>query len=492
MAATRTEGVAAMPVTPVSTAIVSDLYWVPVAEVDAHRVRDYFTVKAKVADYTGRGGSTEQPIPIYREDAHMRPGLIGLPIAEGELLFPADTLIEDLSDGTSFDQWTRLPDPNHPSAAPGQQEFMDLAYEATQDYYTNLFKAETGTGKTVVSLGLSARLRLSTLVLVPSVQLMRQWVQQAQDILGLERKHIGLVQGEKCQHHKPFVVGMMKSNAQRQYPPEFYRAFGTLIVDELHNTGATTISRTQGLFNARYKFGLTATDKRRDGADRVYHSYYGKPAFERSMPGVPTDVFVVPWQGPRVLGTRRDQMLAGLAASHERNAFFAKLGAKWYDQGHEALLVTEYVDHAFHLRRYLLAMGIPTEHVGMFTGEQPTDWDQPKSPRVKTKQDYLDWCKAEPPVFIATYGMFKEGVDVPRLNRGMDCLPRADMEQVLGRIRRRMEGKEEYAAWVSLRDRSTPKLDGMHHARMRSINHLASVTIRKSTVEEVLSEGGPC
>jgi superfamily II DNA or RNA helicase len=472
-----------LTVTPVSFALVADMYWIPVAEVDAHAVRDYFTIKARIQIYTGQPHVEEQPIPIFKEDAHVRPGLIGVPLAEGERLFPTDEIREELSDGSPFTEWTRLPDPEHPNAAPGQAEFMDLAYAAAQENYSSLLKAETGTGKTVVSLGLAARIGLSTLVLVPTVQLLRQWVQQAEDVLGVPREHIGVVQGEKCQFHKPFVVGMMKSNVMRVYPPEFYHAFGMVIVDELHNTGASTISRTQGLFDARYKIGLTATDKRRDGADKVYKFYYGEPAFERSMPGIRTTVHAVPFNGPKIQVNRRDQLLAALAADHKRNKLLTEVAAHWYDQGHDVLMLTEYVDHAYNLQRYLKALGVPEDETGMFTNQKPAKKGSKK--RVKNKQTYLDWCKAEPAIIIATYGMMKEGLDVPRLNRGMDCLPRAEMEQALGRIRRRIEGKKN-AVWMSLWDRNTPKLNGLHYGRMKSISNLANVTIEKTSPDAML------
>jgi superfamily II DNA or RNA helicase len=471
--------------TSVSFAIVADMYWVPIAEVDAHRVRDHFTVMARVQDYTGRGKNAEQPIPTYREDAHDRPGLIGVPIAEGEHLFETDNLIEDLSQGGDFDCWTKLPDPKHIEAAPGQEEFMQLSLQAAQDNYTNLFKAETGTGKTVVALWLAATLGRSTLVRVPTVQLMHQWIEQAQDKLGLERKDIGVVQGQKCQHHKPFVVGMHKSISQRRYEPEFYKAFGTVIDDEVHNTGATMLSRNQGLFNAEYKIALTATDKRKDGAQQVYTSYFGSPAFERSMPGVRTDVYGVPYQGKRIMRTRRDQIIQALCDDHDRNRFFADLAAHWYDQGHDILMVSERVEHCYMLRRYVEALGVPEDDIGVYTNERPIDGVSGR--REKTPQDYLDWCKAKPPVFIATYGMFKEGLDVPRLNRGMDCTPRSELEQLVGRIRRRDKNDpNKRAVWVSLRDRATPKLEGLHYARMRSINHIESITIRKAMMAEIL------
>lgn len=478
----KDKGVTPLRVTPVSFAIVSEMYWIPVAEVDAEHVRRYFTVHTKVMDYTGKGGHTIQPISTYREDPVKRPALIGVPIAAGEQYFPTEHVIEELSKGQLFDQWTRLPDPNHPAAAPGQQEFMDLAMDSVEEQYTSLFKAETGTGKTVVSLGLAAQLRMSTVVLVPKTRLLKQWVDQAQAILGLPRKYIGIIQGQTCQHNKPFVVAMMKSLVQNTYPPEVYQSFGTMITDELHNTGAAMTSQVQGRFNAEVKFGLTATDKRRDGADEVYYSFYGKPAFKRTMPGVPTDVFVSQYSGPKNEQRRRDQILAALANDRDRNIIFGNIASRWYEEGDDVLMMTEYVDHAYLLRKMLMQrFGISGDDIGCFTAERP----RKGGGREKTPSEYLDWCMEEPPILIATYGSFKEGLDAPRLNAGMDCLPRADMEQALGRVRRRMEGKRPYGKWFTLRDRNTPKAEGWYYGRMKSINHIESITIKKVPLEEM-------
>ena len=132
-----------MKQTPVTHAIVSDLYWIPVDEVDAGAVRERFTIHKRIPVY-GTKRVEVQSIPTYREDAILRPGLIGVPIAAGEQLFPATDTTEDLTDGSVFDQWTRLPDPNHPNAAPGQAAFMRNARTAVDDLYTTLIKADTG------------------------------------------------------------------------------------------------------------------------------------------------------------------------------------------------------------------------------------------------------------------------------------------------------------------------------------------------------------
>lgn len=466
----------------VSYAIVSDMYWVPLSEIDAHRVRDHFTVKAQVLNYHTKKMETN-PIPIYREDTHDRPGLIGLPIAEGERLFPTDDLIEDLSDGGVFDQWTRLPDPNHPQAAPGQDEFMQLTWDAIQDSYTSLIKAETGTGKTVVALGTAAELGRSTLVSVPTVQLMKQWIRECQDILGLDRKDIGIVQGEKCQYNKPICIAVQKSLVMRRYAPEFYSAFGTVITDELHNTGATTISRVQGQFKARYKFGLTATDHRRDGANKVYYDYYGKPAFERSMQGVPTTLYVVPYHGEPINSTNSTDRVKYLSRDHDRNEWLTSIAAHWYQNGEDVLMVTKLVEHCDLLSEYMQAQGVPEKHIGIFTAGEPVKKRSKK--RLPVNQEYLDWCLNHAPVLIATDKMFKEGMDAPRLSAGMDCAPYSELEQMIGRVRRRFDGKDR-ALWVTPVDFATPKLRGLQYPRVKSVSHLKGIKVVKTTRDALI------
>lgn len=77
---------------------------------------------------------------------------------------------------------------------------------------------------------------------------------------------------------------------------------------------------------------------------------------------------------------------------------------------------------------------------------------------VKVSHDELDRIKETAVGFFATYGMLKEGIDIPRLDAGCDVTPRADMEQVLGRIRRIMEGKAD-PYWVTPKHIGHPILE---------------------------------
>ena len=45
-------------------------------------------------------------------------------------------------------------------------------------------------------------------------------------------------------------------------------------------------------------------------------------------------------------------------------------------------------------------------------------------------------------IILATYGMMNEGTDIPALDTLFVCTPRADVEQVVGRIQRKKDGKK--------------------------------------------------
>jgi superfamily II DNA or RNA helicase len=75
---------------------------------------------------------------------------------------------------------------------------------------------------------------------------------------------------------------------------------------------------------------------------------------------------------------------------------------------------------------------------------------------------------ATPPIVFATYGMVTEGIDMPRLDAGIDLVPRSDFKQLVGRIRRTRTGKRE-ALWVTPVDVSIRKFVSAYHSRLRDV-----------------------
>jgi hypothetical protein len=124
--------------------------------------------------------------------------------------------------------------------------------------------------------------------------------------------------------------------------------------------------------------------------------------------------------------------------------------------------------------------GIPEEEMGLYCGLRSV-WKYDKDPkpprrpfgyvrgteytpvafipvRKKIPNKALARVKAEARILFATFGMFTKGVDVPRLNGGVDCTSRSKAKQVHGRILRAVDGKL-VPIWVTLRDVNSYRLD---------------------------------
>lgn len=89
-----------------------------------------------------------------------------------------------------------------------------------------------------------------------------------------------------------------------------------------------------------------------------------------------------------------------------------------------------------------------------------------KSIRRKMTLAEHDEVKRHATIIFATYGMFKQAQDVPRLDAGIDATPQSSATQVIGRIRRKVTGKRK-PLWVTVRDAGTTALEKMLQARIR-------------------------
>jgi superfamily II DNA or RNA helicase len=118
----------------------------------------------------------------------------------------------------------------------------------------------TGAGKTLVGALALADLGLRTLVVVPTIDLLRQWRGALAGALGLAPERIGLVGGGE-RASQPITVTTYESAALH---PELSRQAGLLICDECHHLPAPTYRQiADGAFTP-YRLGLSATPERAD------------------------------------------------------------------------------------------------------------------------------------------------------------------------------------------------------------------------------------
>ena len=138
---------------------------------------------------------------------------------------------------------------------PYQQRAVEQALSAGK----GVVALPTGAGKTLIGLRLIYSYDCPTLVCVHTKELLYQWHRKIREVLGYDA---GLV-GDGFKTFKPITVGMMQTLTKIQQLP----SFTLLLIDECHHAPCETLYRIAMRVNAPFRFGLSATPRREDGAD---------------------------------------------------------------------------------------------------------------------------------------------------------------------------------------------------------------------------------
>jgi superfamily II DNA or RNA helicase len=433
-----------------SRGILSGWFYVPdaaIGDVRAMRTRLTFVPK-KFGE--------EPPVPLRLYDASV-PGYLGVPREFGLNQFRGLEYDDRTTLGTPIRVPLR-PDPRHPRVRnpEAQAAFMANLADGMRRWKSMTASAPTGSGKTVCALNTAAELGRRTIIFVHLERLMHQWVDEIESKLGVPRDRIGIVQQDRCEWEgKDFVVALLHSVVRRSYPAEFYRAFGFAIYDEMHKVGTQFFAPAVHLFPCRYKLGLSATVHRKDGGERVYFWHLGPIRVTSEAEALPLKCYVLPYRSTKPLwGSNHGSRIKCLTQDPDRNALIVSVIKRFYNTGRNALVVSESVEHLQKLMAMAERVGVPRSAMGQFTSEvhrTTTVAGKRKTTKSKQSKDTLDFVKEKAQLIFATYGMMTEGIDIPRLDAGIDATPRSAATQLIGRIRRPMPGKR-LPLWITVRD----------------------------------------
>lgn len=409
------------------------------------------------------------PVHLFRDDQERE--YIGVPRAFGLRRYPWLEVVDTTSRGDQIEV-PQLPNTNHPRVQDpaAQAAFMtDLEQELLCNR-TFIGRAPTGSGKTVCALWLIGRVGVRTIVLVHLERLMAQWIEEIQDKLGLPRERIGIAQGSTGEwQDKDIVIGMLPSISERplRYGREFYRAFGLAIFDEVHKIGAPLFAQSVWQFPAYYRLGLSATPKRKDGGTRVFVWHLGGITVQSSSTALPMKVYVKRFTSPnKPWGDNINARKLCLSRDLARNLVIVNLIRRMWMRERQALIVSCSVDHIENLMRLCEAAGIDRNHMGQFTGQRTIIKENGEKGRRPIPKLDLSRVKEHSQIIFATYGMIKEGIDIPRLDAGLDATPIGDAEQLIGRIRRPLPGKKE-PIWVTLYDERCKFSQRLYKGRLK-------------------------
>lgn len=301
-----------------------------------------------------------------------------------------------------------------------------------------------GSGKTQTALEIIARLGLKTLWITHTIDLLNQSYKRARD--NFENVGLGKIANGKIEigtHITFATVQTLKSIDLQSYAD----TWDCVIVDECHRVCGTPAKA--GMFYkvinklvARYKYGLTATPYRNvKGTEKAMFSLLGKTIIEldkevigeRIIPATiikkVTNFCEIPEKCQEGDGTiKYSGLTTALSEDRQRNQLILNLLEK--SKNNYTLVLTDRINQMYYLQDKL-------GYGNVIDGKTKKDIREKRIQEVREGKEK---------VLFATYGLAKEGLDIPRLDRLILASPHRDKAtiiQAVGRIERKLEGKVE-------------------------------------------------
>ncbi|GAB7092546.1 DEAD/DEAH box helicase family protein [Halorubrum luteum] len=169
-----------------------------------------------------------------------------------------------------------------PSVAIEPRDYQQEALSAWQDNdRQGSVILPTGSGKTFLAVQAIADAGVSTLVVVPTIDLMNQWYATLTNAFGNQISNpIGVLGGGS---HNVTNITVTTYDSAYRYINEYGDRFGLLVVDEVHHLPAPTYQQIPEMTIAPYRLGLTATYERADGKHEELEELLGTVVYREEV-----------------------------------------------------------------------------------------------------------------------------------------------------------------------------------------------------------------
>ncbi|MDQ2687737.1 MAG: DEAD/DEAH box helicase, partial [Armatimonadota bacterium] len=154
----------------------------------------------------------------------------------------------------------------------------------------------TGAGKTVVALMTMEAMKVNTLVVVPTIDLLHQWHDTICARFGLEADAVGMI-GGGFRTQRPITVITYDSAAM---PRRDLSDVGLLIFDEAHHLPSPSYRTIATRCPAAFRLGLSATLERTDGRHDDLQTLIGPTVYERQPATLARDKHIADYKVKRV------------------------------------------------------------------------------------------------------------------------------------------------------------------------------------------------
>jgi superfamily II DNA or RNA helicase len=185
-----------------------------------------------------------------------------------------------VAEGTDFSDHARAYETLHltPRALPNPRPFQKEAVSAwKKEKSRGVVVLPTGAGKSHVALMAILERQRSTLVVAPTLDLVRQWWDLLRTTFARE---VGLIGGGE---HSLLPLTVTTYDSAYLHMDRIGQKFGLIVFDECHHLPGQSYSLIAQLCLAPYRLGLTATPERADGREEILSELIGPIAYRKEI-----------------------------------------------------------------------------------------------------------------------------------------------------------------------------------------------------------------
>lgn len=338
--------------------------------------------------------------------------LISIPIGRTDLIPKNYTIIDK-----------RVYNPvNFPESSITLRESQQDIYDTLDDNW--IINAKPGWGKSFMALAIAGKLGQKTLVIVNTIKLRDQWVNECKKMYGFTP---GIIGSGELNTEKPVTIANIQTLTNHIL--KYANTFGTVISDECHRLPATTFKNIIDKMRARYKIGLTGTLGRRDQKHALIPDFISKKIFIPAKENVIDPViilynskfsipgnFMIPW------ATRVNQ----LAYNPDYQQEIVNLVNAQTERGHKVLIVSDRIEFL--------------ENCSKITPDSICITSKTKNQKQLEQQIK----NGEKTSLYGSINIYKEGISINELSCLILASPVANeylLEQLVGRIMRICDNK---------------------------------------------------
>lgn len=335
-----------------------------------------------------------------------------------------------------------------------------------------ILHANTAFGKTVAAIALIAERKVNTLIVVDRISLLEQWRERLSVFLNISKNEIGVIGGGKKKPTGNIDVAVCQSLYRDNKVSDLVKGYGQIICDECHHVSAVGFEQIMKNSPAKYKHGLTATLKRKDGKERIVLMQLG-PVRYKDLSKVTSEL------GHKVLVQETGISMDASKAEYTTNEIYDYL----YINPIRNTQILMDVRNCLDEKRYPIILTERKEHIELL-GQEVSAYVKvyklhgglKKKEREAIMEELQNLPEGEKRVIIATSKYVGEGFDYPILDTLFLTLPiswSGRVKQYAGRLHREYHEKKEVRIYdyVDSKIDSAMKMYGKRSKGYRSMGY---------------------